>query len=148
MSEAVRSNRVESDLRGFLSRLIRGENLTRSEASELLKLLLDGKSTDAQIAAVLAALAAKGETVDELAGMASELRDRPQRSSRQTAITSISRRRAARRSSSLRGALPGAVPRSLPPSHHPRRSAAARVQSEQVRNFWLKEYEDYPERFV
>ncbi len=76
MSEPAGANKVENDLRSFLSRLIRRESLTRDEASQLLELMLDGRSTDAQIAAVLAALAAKGETVDELAGMASALRAR------------------------------------------------------------------------
>ena len=76
MSEPAGANRVASDLRSFLSRLIRRESLTRNEASRLLELLLDGESTDAQIAALLAALTAKGETVDELAGMARVLRAR------------------------------------------------------------------------
>lgn len=63
-------------LRPFLMRLMRGENLTRAEAEALFDALLDEKSTDAQIAAVLVALAAKGETVEELAGLASGLRVR------------------------------------------------------------------------
>jgi anthranilate phosphoribosyltransferase len=63
-------------LRQCLSRLLRCDDLTRGEASRLLDGLLDDEATDAQIAAVLVALAAKGETVDELAGMASALRAR------------------------------------------------------------------------
>ena len=63
-------------LRECLSRLIRRDDLTRAEASRLLDTLLESESTDAQIAAVLVALAAKGETVDELAGLASGLRER------------------------------------------------------------------------
>ena len=76
MSGSVREIRIESDLRSFLLRLIRRESLTQNEASGLLDLMLDDKSADVQIAAVLVALAAKGETVDELAGMASGLRAR------------------------------------------------------------------------
>ena len=76
MSDPLREIRVEGDLRSFLLRLIRRESLTQNEAAGLLELMLDGKSADAQIAAVLVALAAKGETVDELAGMASGLRAR------------------------------------------------------------------------
>ena len=61
-------------LRGLLLRLIQGQNLSRTEASNLLKELLDGTATDAQIAAALVALAVKGETVEELAGMAEAMR--------------------------------------------------------------------------
>jgi anthranilate phosphoribosyltransferase len=63
-------------LRPFLIRLVRSENLNREEASALFDELLAESSTDAQIAAVLVALAAKGETVEELAGLASGLRAR------------------------------------------------------------------------
>src|SRR5262245_17299570 len=63
-------------LQNCLSRLMRRDDLTRSEATQLLETLLNGDTTDAQIAAVLTALAAKGETVDELAGLAAGLRGR------------------------------------------------------------------------
>src|SRR5882762_2418391 len=63
-------------LRNYLSRLMRRDDLPRGEAVLLLDALLSDDSTDAQIAAVLTALAAKGETVEELAGMASGLRAR------------------------------------------------------------------------
>ena len=56
-------------LRQYLSRLLNRENLTRVEATELLATMLQDDSTDAQIAAVLVALSAKGETAEELAGM-------------------------------------------------------------------------------
>lgn len=65
-----------SSLQFFLSRLTRGEHLSRDEASALLEALLAPESTDAQIAATLVALSTKGETVDELAGMAAALRAR------------------------------------------------------------------------
>jgi anthranilate phosphoribosyltransferase len=58
---------------------MRGENLQRSEAGQLLGALLDGEATDAQIAAALVALAVKGETVEELAGMALAMRERSTR---------------------------------------------------------------------
>ncbi|MCU1266735.1 MAG: Anthranilate phosphoribosyltransferase [Acidobacteria bacterium] len=63
-------------LRDSLIRLVRRDDLTRTEAAALLDALLEDNSTDAQIAAVLVALAAKGETVEELAGMAAALRAR------------------------------------------------------------------------
>jgi anthranilate phosphoribosyltransferase len=64
----------EYRLTEFLTKLVRGENLTREEAFKLLHALLDAEATDAQIAGALVALAAKGETVDELTGMAEGLR--------------------------------------------------------------------------
>src|SRR6201988_750659 len=60
----------------FLARLVRREDLSRDEAEQLLESLLDAEATDAQIAAVLVALAVKGETVEELTGMARGLRAR------------------------------------------------------------------------
>jgi len=61
-------------LQTFLSRLVRRENLTQEEARQLLDALLDEAATDAQIAGALLALATKGETVEELAGLAAGLR--------------------------------------------------------------------------
>jgi anthranilate phosphoribosyltransferase len=60
----------------FLPRLTRGENLSRAEAAALLNALLHESATDAQIAATLIALKLKGETVEELAGMAEAMRER------------------------------------------------------------------------
>jgi anthranilate phosphoribosyltransferase len=61
-------------LREFTLRLMRGENLRREEAAQMLDALLDPAATDAQIGAALVALAVKGETVEELAGFASAMR--------------------------------------------------------------------------
>jgi anthranilate phosphoribosyltransferase len=63
------------DLRETTMRLMRGENLSRSEASHFLDDLLDPAATDSQIGAALIALTAKGETVEELAGMAEAMRE-------------------------------------------------------------------------
>ncbi|SRR5581483_851819 len=63
-------------LQDFLPRLMRAEHLSRTEASRLLECLLNGEATDAQIAATLIALKAKGETVEELAGLAEAMRAR------------------------------------------------------------------------
>jgi anthranilate phosphoribosyltransferase len=63
-----------SSLQTFLSRLVRRENLTQEEARQLLDALLDEAATDAQIAGALLALATKGETLEELAGLAAGLR--------------------------------------------------------------------------
>jgi anthranilate phosphoribosyltransferase len=67
---------VNSTLRHSLTRLLNREDLTREEAAALLEAMLRDDASDAQIAATLVALAAKGETVAELAGMAGVLRAR------------------------------------------------------------------------
>ena len=60
----------------FLARLVRREDLNREEAEQFLDALLDAEASDAQIAAALVALAAKGETVEELTGLVQGLRSR------------------------------------------------------------------------
>ncbi|MGH8099785.1 MAG: hypothetical protein ACREIW_00710, partial [Chthoniobacterales bacterium] len=52
-------------LRQITSRLMRSDHLTHEEAGEFLHALLHPNATDAQIAAALAAMAVKGETVEE-----------------------------------------------------------------------------------
>src|SRR5213592_363958 len=64
------------ELRQMTTRLMRGENLARGEAANFLSALLDPAATDAQVAGALTVLAAKGETVEELAGMAEAMRNR------------------------------------------------------------------------
>ena len=66
----------DADLRELTLRLMRGENLQRADAAALLTALLSPAATDAQIAGALTALAMKGETVEELAGMAEAMRAR------------------------------------------------------------------------
>ncbi len=73
LSAPVYATSVKADtaLFPFLARLMRRENLTANEAAEFFKALLDINANPAQIAAALTALTAKGETHEELAGMAS-----------------------------------------------------------------------------
>src|ERR1044072_1383647 len=66
-------------LTDFFARLVRREDLSREEAFELLEALLDAEATDAQISGALVDLAAKGETVDELTGMAEAFQSRAAR---------------------------------------------------------------------
>jgi anthranilate phosphoribosyltransferase len=63
-------------LKDILLRLMRREDLSRSEANGLLDALLDDEATDGQIAATLIALKLKGETVEELAGLSEGMRAR------------------------------------------------------------------------
>lgn len=64
------------DIRETTMRLVHGEDLSRTEAANFLDSLLNPGATDTQIAAALIALTAKGETVEELAGMAEAMRER------------------------------------------------------------------------
>jgi len=63
-------------IRDTLETLLKQKHLTRDEAAALMQAIVSGELTDAQIAAVAIALRAKGETVDEIAGFVSALRDR------------------------------------------------------------------------
>jgi anthranilate phosphoribosyltransferase len=65
-----------TEFRALLLRLMRGENLSRTDAASLLDALLSESATDAQIAGALVALALKGETIEELTGMAEAMRAR------------------------------------------------------------------------
>ncbi len=77
---------AEDDLRALIGRLLQREDLSQCEAAHFLNCLLDPSATDAQIAAGLIALAMKGETLDELVGIAAAMRARavPIKSSHKT----------------------------------------------------------------
>lgn len=66
----------ELPVRALLIRLMRGEDLPRDDAASLFDAAMDERATDAQIGAALVALAVKGETVEELTGMAQAMRAR------------------------------------------------------------------------
>lgn len=65
--------------RDAIPKLLRGENLAEDEAASVMRELMDGKLAPAQIAAFLTALTAKGETADELTGLARVMRERATR---------------------------------------------------------------------
>lgn len=67
MSDAVRS---------ALAAVIDGGTLDRERAHRAMGAVMDGESTPAQLAALLVALRMRGETVEELAGFASAMRER------------------------------------------------------------------------
>lgn len=58
----------------FVDRLLEGKDLSREQAREAMHTIMAGDATDAQIAAFLIALRAKGETADEIAGCAQAMR--------------------------------------------------------------------------
>jgi len=119
-------------LTDFLPRLVRREDLSRDEAFELLEALLDAEATDAQISGVLVALAAKGETIEELAGMAEGLRSRATRVISQhrcfidTAGTGSSRAKTFNISTAAAFVISGA---GLPVAKHGNRAASSKSGS-------------------
>jgi anthranilate phosphoribosyltransferase len=54
--------------------LASGSDLSQQQTSEVLRVIMAGNATEVQIAAFLIALRTKGETVDELAGLAGTMR--------------------------------------------------------------------------
>jgi anthranilate phosphoribosyltransferase len=59
-----------------IDRLLSGEDLTRERAAEALEAIMSGEAGEAQTAGFLIALRAKGETAEELAGLAQTVRAR------------------------------------------------------------------------
>lgn len=62
-------------IRKGIQKLINGTNLTFEEAQEVMREVMSGNSTNSQIAAFLAALRMKGETVEELIAFADVMRE-------------------------------------------------------------------------
>ncbi len=58
-----------------LARVASGENLGYSETQSVMKDIMRGRATDAQVAGFLVALRMKGETGDEIAGMAKVMQE-------------------------------------------------------------------------
>jgi anthranilate phosphoribosyltransferase len=63
-------------MKTHIEKCLSGEHLTVAEASNALDTIMTGQDTDSQIAGLLIALRAKGETVDELVGFARTMRER------------------------------------------------------------------------
>lgn len=59
----------------MLKTVIAGQSLTREQTYAAFGQLMDGQFSEAQVAGLLVALAAKGETADEIAGAAQAMRD-------------------------------------------------------------------------
>jgi anthranilate phosphoribosyltransferase len=63
----------------YLKVVVDRRSLTREQAAAAMDEIMSGRATDAQIAAFLTALRMKGETVDELTGFASVMREKATR---------------------------------------------------------------------
>ena len=88
--------KADTPLFPYLVRLVRGEDMSPTDAAKFFRILTDQNTYPRQIAAALTALTAKGETGEELAGMASVMRSlaipvkRPQKTSLDIAGTGSS----------------------------------------------------------
>jgi anthranilate phosphoribosyltransferase len=63
-------------IKRHLAKLARGERLTEDEAASAMGAIMDGEATPAQIGGLLGAMAARGETEDEVVGFARAMRAR------------------------------------------------------------------------
>ena len=62
------------NIREALGKLVTGQSLTRDEARDAMRSLVEGDATPSQIAAFAIALRMKGETAEEIAGLAEVMR--------------------------------------------------------------------------
>jgi len=60
----------------MLNKIVKGQNLTQHEAEILMNQIMSGEMTEIQIAGYLTALAAKGESVEEITGFAKVMREK------------------------------------------------------------------------
>jgi anthranilate phosphoribosyltransferase len=61
-------------MKEYIEKCLQGKDLTVDEASRALDLIMTGQATDIQIAGLLVALRAKGESIDEVVGFARTMR--------------------------------------------------------------------------
>jgi anthranilate phosphoribosyltransferase len=63
------------DIQQAVTALVEGNSLAREEMAGVMRQVMSGDATDAQIGALLVALRIKGETIDEIAGAAQVMRE-------------------------------------------------------------------------
>lgn len=63
-------------MKEYIAKVVDGKDLTEEEAKKAMEIMLSGEATQAQIAAFLTAMRMKGETLEELIGLESVLRDK------------------------------------------------------------------------
>ena len=63
------------DIQKAVVALVEPRDLTREEMAGVMRQVMSGDATDAQIGALLVALRIKGETIDEIAGAAQVMRE-------------------------------------------------------------------------
>ena len=67
---------MSEPVRAAVAAIVEGRSLTLEEARLAMGAVMDGEATPAQLAALLVALRMRGETVEELAGFATAMRER------------------------------------------------------------------------
>lgn len=63
-------------MKAAIQKVVDGQNLTEEEAKNVMNIMLSGAATQAQLGAFLTALRIKGETLDEMVGFASVLKEK------------------------------------------------------------------------
>ena len=63
-------------IRQAIEKLVSGQSLSMDQATEVMREIMDGEATPAQLGAFLTALRIKGETAEEMAGMATVMREK------------------------------------------------------------------------
>ena len=71
-------------IKEIISKVIVGDDLMADEAYEVMNEIMEGRATEAQIAAFITALRLKGETVDEITGFTRVMREKATRIEHQT----------------------------------------------------------------
>ncbi len=66
----------ETRMKTIIGKLVEGQNLDREESAEAMTIILNGDATPTQYAGFLTALRMKGETVEEITGFASVMREK------------------------------------------------------------------------
>ena len=67
---------AREDLSPLLNRLFDGILMSESEAKDVMGLIMEDRVSKVQVAALLAALRTRGETVQEITGFAEAMRER------------------------------------------------------------------------
>ena len=63
------------DIRDAIDRTVSGDALAMDEAASVMRQIMSGEATQAQLGSFLTALRLKGETTEEIAGMATVMRE-------------------------------------------------------------------------
>jgi anthranilate synthase/phosphoribosyltransferase len=64
------------DMKQAIGRLVSGRDLNRGEMTTVMRILMDGEATQAQVGAFLSAMSIKGETVEEISAATEVMREK------------------------------------------------------------------------
>ncbi len=70
----LRRNSPKTALKSYLAQVVEGQDLTRQQAEQVMNILMSGQAEESQIGSFLTALRMKGETIEEITGLASGMR--------------------------------------------------------------------------